>query len=573
MKNNGLTRLLAVTSCVAILAGCGKEDPKFVVKDLPESFHLGEVIDLDNYITVEGSSKSFEVSLTDASKNLASVEGHKITVNEEGLVQFSVKIGDAEQSVSFAGIAEMRDALIKDFAGYVGEYIGFGMYTGDIFSHRKEYAVRIREDYKTESFVRNGIVSPEGSDAAYEFVTENGIYYANSKPGTRASFEKLNVFTADIKGATRGKATFGSKEVEAYSLSSKSLKSFATSVMLTSPTEYINSMQIGEEGGEPVYGDVSTSISKVDFTMLESEGQKLPVAFVYGKINNKTTLIDAIAFTNDSKNFVDDPVAEYFVNDPSKFAFKDNVVGLLKSYFTQVLPYFGSFIAEYNYGWFDGKGNPIAVPSDVSGTYFEGLPVGSSKRVLSTDAIVTVVDEKIVSGVIQKTEAEVTTVYDVYKSGDNHIAIANPDYADVYENAYDSLAFIADSESLAFDAFYTSKTENVGTSEAPIYKFTLSPNFKRHYNFVDGICSCEDTISYLASFLYQYKEREFQKYFTLTFTMTLDSTNTYCESVHFEYSLNWDTGKYYVLKFDCGYDSTHPYDSLISDLFTEVFGS
>ena len=572
MKKNGLVRLLALTSCVAILAGCGgKDDPKIYVKDLPETFHLGEVIDLDKYVTVKGTSKSFEVYIYKASKDLVSVKGHKITVKEEGQIKFSVYIGDVEKIIEVSSITEMREALLKTFAEFDGEYIAYGLNTGDTFTHRKEYGVRTRVDYKNSVYIQNGYVSAEDADAGYAFQSdENGVYYGSAQIVSKASFESLNHFTADIKGAKRDSVKLSTGDTEVYSLTSSAIKSFTSSVMLTAANAYTFSTQTGEEEGSPVYGDVTTTISRVDFTIMEDGGDKVPLALIYGKVNGSTQLLDALMFSNNSEELIDDAAGEYFAKNPSQLVFSDSPVSTIASLFTEAIPYYQSMIATFDYGWFNKEGERIDAPSDTPGTYFEGMPEGSITRVLSQDAIVSVSGDKIVSGVIQDSG----TVYDVnlvtVSEESHHEIEVNPDYEEVYEDRYNSLSFIGEEPSLLFDSFYVSKVENIGTEESPIAKYTLAPNLKRHYDFLDGIFSCEEGAAKLVSFFYQYKDREFQKYFDLKVTLIPSQA-----AFHVEASLTWDNRgtQFYKIIFDLSYDSAHSYDSLISNLFTEVFGS
>ena len=62
MKKKGLVRLFGLAACVSLLAGWGtKVDPELNVKELPSTFHLGDVIDLDSLVSVKGSDKTFDV--------------------------------------------------------------------------------------------------------------------------------------------------------------------------------------------------------------------------------------------------------------------------------------------------------------------------------------------------------------------------------------------------------------------------------------------------------------------------------------------------------------------------------
>ena len=152
MKKGKLFRFLSIASCAVLLTGCesdalwglgGKwnsfvdwfkdlvgikkeeskeeekkedtpetpeEEPKvmptietrLVVDELPSEVLVDEEIDFDDYVSVYGSSASYTVALADeASAEIASVEGHKLTVTGEGTVSYKVSVDGKSQSGSF----------------------------------------------------------------------------------------------------------------------------------------------------------------------------------------------------------------------------------------------------------------------------------------------------------------------------------------------------------------------------------------------------------------------------------------------------------------------------------------
>ncbi|MCR5185181.1 MAG: hypothetical protein K6C32_03785, partial [Bacilli bacterium] len=78
---------------------------------------VGDVIDLDEYIKVFGGAgpTDFTVTVRENSKDIVSVEGHKITILKEGEFQLDIKAG--EQSGVFTGnaIAKLKNELDKLF--------------------------------------------------------------------------------------------------------------------------------------------------------------------------------------------------------------------------------------------------------------------------------------------------------------------------------------------------------------------------------------------------------------------------------------------------------------------------
>ena len=124
-------RVLTLASCVALMSGCsGKkgEEPaeiKVSVHDVPAEFVVGQEIDLDSYVTIEGSSESYSVELSEASKSIASVSGHKITVTGEGTVSFTVKLGGMSGTGSFSTIYSVRKEFRDLYKDTGDNYVGY----------------------------------------------------------------------------------------------------------------------------------------------------------------------------------------------------------------------------------------------------------------------------------------------------------------------------------------------------------------------------------------------------------------------------------------------------------------
>ena len=162
--------------------GPKKPDVKLDIFDLPEELLPGSVLDLDDYVTVSGTSESFKIELDASASQLASVEGHQISVVGEGVISFKVSVGEKSETLSFRSISNER----KEFRSFMGELegdkyimqhvyvdsttyqisIGGGMTHGQGYSFDEDF-----EQISETEYLPGGYV--EGSDGkVYSYVLE-----------------------------------------------------------------------------------------------------------------------------------------------------------------------------------------------------------------------------------------------------------------------------------------------------------------------------------------------------------------------------------------------------------------
>ena len=167
MKNKRFMGLLALASCVTLLTGCNsnamfglgakwnqfvdwgkgllglkqeeqkksdeepapeepsRPDVKIELMDLPEEARPGSVLDLDDYVTIYGTTEDFSIELSDSSKDLASVEGHKVTILAEGELSFTITVGGQSKEVSLSTIYPEKKAFIAWSENLKDNYIGY----------------------------------------------------------------------------------------------------------------------------------------------------------------------------------------------------------------------------------------------------------------------------------------------------------------------------------------------------------------------------------------------------------------------------------------------------------------
>ena len=571
MKKKGLIRLLGLASCVSLLAGCGtKVDPELVVKGIPDTFHLGDEINLDSFVSVKGSDKSFDVYLYKASREIATLKDHKIKIKGEGEIKFKVSFGDDSETIKVYSIAEMRERLVKMFGTYTDEYCIQGS-TGDFYIHNSEYAERVFSRRSSQSYLRYGYLAPDFSDAMYQYQLDQDVISVEPKISSKDSFSTYSYFNVDLMQAER--SIVGEQNLEVYSLTDKQIKSFAQNCLVSTYNAFPVSIPVDDSGAysndSSTYAEVNSTITNVLFTLDEQDDSVVPVVVVYAKYQTKTFVADILYFTNSENEQLDDPSIRSIIS--SKNIPMD---ASIKNYFSTIiesrLPAEETFVAEFKYGWFNGSGERIDEPSDLEGTVFEGVPVGETTRVFKKDAIVNIENGEITTGLVQHTEDEIKTVYHVKSGSAGHTKVEEPEFEDVYDDKYISLAYLVSDESFADDMAYISKTKDSGTpDDTSDDVFVVGTNLKRSYNFMDGICTCEDNLTSLCSLLYKYlsQGRDFYSYFARTFSLDFNLAG----EINCSFSLQWDNGIFYKVSFKLYSDGSGTYDSLVSDLVSELF--
>lgn len=166
--NKKLLLSLAVVSTLGLtgLAGCNSsstgptEDTTPTVSVDPisdieivkpnEDILVGEIIDLDTYVTVVGGSdpKGYTVTVRPASKDVVSVEGHTLTVLKEGPINLIVEAGDETSIISWEAISQVKSQYKKATSGIDKNYalidLGFNsshqpVLTGEGCVHNENY--------------------------------------------------------------------------------------------------------------------------------------------------------------------------------------------------------------------------------------------------------------------------------------------------------------------------------------------------------------------------------------------------------------------------------------------------
>ena len=115
-----------------------------------EDILVGEIINLDTYVTVVGGSdpKGYTVTVRPASREVVSVEGHTLTVLKEGPINLIVEAGDETAIISWEAISSIKSQYKKATSGIDKNFalidVGFNsshqlVLTGEGCVHNEKY--------------------------------------------------------------------------------------------------------------------------------------------------------------------------------------------------------------------------------------------------------------------------------------------------------------------------------------------------------------------------------------------------------------------------------------------------
>lgn len=402
MKKTKLAYLLALASCV-VLGGCNKgttpeEDPEPIdpvppvvetatvsINDLPGKFYTGDVVDLDEYVTFTVAS-DYSVELDEDSLEIATLNGHTLTLSDEGEVSFTVKADDATDEGSFVVASMFREKMeqfIED-AGY--NYAALQMNGNSVYDtivHNENFVVTnkwSRDDY--------------GNTLAGGFVKVNNAPYLYTIENRQVTFEDQYVYQNTIFTMLNSPINIDLSELEvqvddegdeyfAY------LNTPATSYEFEDFLSGITMMDAHPEyyTDETYTTTVMYEVTEIDLYLMEDSLSPNVDMVIWGKVADDPTAVEEFlseyVLTTDSRyvNSSNASIVKSFLDNPNMqltdFASLCGVEYVLAA--CEALGY------EINYqaGWVDDEGEAIATPESISGTIFEDVltTVNSTKLV------------------------------------------------------------------------------------------------------------------------------------------------------------------------------------------------
>ena len=568
MKKNRLITLLALTSCVAALSSCGKEDPVIKVKGLSNEVVVGSTIDLDSYVKVSGSSKSYKIYLYKDSESLVELSGHKLKVLAEGEITFLVYIGKVEVKVELNSYNQMRYDLMQNFKGYSHKYTMYG--EKDTYLHRDGYAERSFYHLSDERYYREGIMSPNEGDASYRYVVDDhNNFEFDAKLVAKDEFVDYNgAFGVDFTKTKKGNLKVGGKNQEAYSLTASQLKVFAKNNLIAEDyTKFYASLPVDETGkysaSSTTYGEIPVSLGAVYFTMMKNGSKEVPTAVLFASISGSAVYLDALTFGNKSTDLVEDDVVVEKLDSEIEVGLP--IVASFQNFFKNELAESKNFIIEYDTDWVNSSGAHTTFPSQYSSYWFAKLPVYNAKRVLSGDSIVTISGGEVTGGVVNH---GVDTVWEFFKTNNGYSKRVNEDYLDVYNDEYNSTSLIGretnwPSELLYLDSVKKNSEEDP-TDVTATYKFNLD----RYYDLMDAVFFTDDTVAKVITTFIKAGYTDYAEWFGEMGSLKYSPSS---ELVELTFGFALTNTLNYRVSFKIKPDTEHAYDAQIADFISGLF--
>ena len=605
MKKKRLTGILALASCVTLLTGCnpdalwglggkwnqladgtvaffndiavklglkkaeekeekkddekkeeeqqgGEEEqkvPSMVVAELPARLEVGQSLNLDEYVTLENLD-GYQVVVADASAELASVQGHVLTVEGEGTINFTVKAGELSKACSVEGFRGSREALIDFFDGVGNNYTAvvyqeeqtagadteedetddeYGFVTSDVIFHGTNYILSLGSWDSDEEgnpiaggFLRFGAEAEECF--AFNLATQGEGEEATEvvELGKQYSKVLLDYYNGDfdVDFAEAAYEYDEENDLDLYVIEGDEASYFAENSL------FVPNGAFGQNGAYPV--------TRVEFNIYdeaeEGEEESLAVdAYVYVTYQDSQVLVEIATLYTDAES-VGYPLLDAYCVPENKPAgvdywnYFDENVGL-GDFFLGADGLVGqNGIVMIDYGWFDDEGAAIDCPADTEGTLFPYLPVGSTTMFFSNTSIwevSPVLNEETgdvegynpVSGrMLVAGEGEnPDVIYDIFTTESGFYA-EESDEAGVWSNPNFTFASLAAKENYAAgliseakDLTHTEAGENEGDPEQEVYDGTLFSFYQGKVSgLINALCAGCDGLYYLNAVITTY---------------------------------------------------------------------
>ena len=151
--------------------------------DAPATILVGEEVDLDEYVTVEGGEgpKVYEVEVPTTSVDKVTVDGHKITALVEGEISVTIKAGAKTAKFSTNALSALKAAWTEMTSGLTTEWALHELYQGQVYAnsvvHRSDYTLFDGWDQDAEGNTLKGgfLLAQNGNTYQYVLNAEGEI--------------------------------------------------------------------------------------------------------------------------------------------------------------------------------------------------------------------------------------------------------------------------------------------------------------------------------------------------------------------------------------------------------------
>ena len=226
MKKSHISKILILSlATLAPLVGCGENvssTEEIIVKGIDikkiNSAVVGDEINLDEYVTVDGNTTDYAVNIQ--TPDLVSCEGHVLTILGEGNVNIEITAGTESGFIKFNAISKTLNQF-KNFSEKVGKNFfkgdiavannGSMSFTGKGGFYTEKYNISYSQD-KNEKDVYDGFIIT--NDGEIYSATMDNVSGKNFTvlPGKLSPMyyeaSKFDVPYEDLKTETSGKSTY-----------------------------------------------------------------------------------------------------------------------------------------------------------------------------------------------------------------------------------------------------------------------------------------------------------------------------------------------------------------------------
>lgn len=536
------------------------KEVKISLHDMPEALLIGQELDLDEHVTVENSDEAFTVVLSEESAEAASLEGHKISVLDEGKVAFTVSVADKSASASLSSFAVDRYILMTHFGDLGQSYSAFSLnssYQMDGYLSRGDnfFVCDTWTEDANKNLLPGGMIRfDEEADEAYPFILsfdDQGVdsidvdaeiypgYYLDEfySLAFKFDFSKLERFVEVEEDPVDPE---NPEIYEWYSLFGEDATDFCYDYFLDDGvylylddtyTDYdyfefvrvdFSPVQIDDEGNLGLLAEVF-----VDFTVpepedptdtgdsqsgLAREGEETAaaepnyeLAAMYLVTDQDEALFDSVGSVAGKPE-----EAPEGLNIAGQLSLSQRF-GLVRTY-AESSQYGAS--ASLSYGWLY-EGYPVSLTTEdwedlgLDGYIFKNFPQGGLYETMGQELIAdftysSQTGATLTSGVASNTENETTKFYDVEYDADKdeYSTFERTDVESIYDSEQFHLGEFAKESFWAKDLFYgaqpeyTEVTDDEGNTTQKFAGYTLYMNIHRQNKVFDEIVKFSDALSY-----------------------------------------------------------------------------
>ena len=548
---------------------------EMIISELPATLFPGDVLDLDDYVTLKKIS-SYSVVVTEGS-DLVTQDGHKLTIIGEGDLAFTVSAGSHSQSFSYDTMHQIRKDFVAAFEGvgnrytldiYQPEYDDDDNYIGmawdDTLYHSSNYILSFTSFGSDDdgNLIPGGLLRfSEESDSSYMFELledeEQGEYVKLMDQYSPRLLEYYNSdFSVDFSSA---KYEYDAKnDVEMFVVEGDAAVTFAENSL------FIPNGALSLQDGT----DIPFSRIEFYFQDISEEGEEpelVPCCDSYVLYNGKNEYWSTALILLDEEN-IGYPLLEAYCqpeNEPEPFDYYNEFFQghKLSDLLVSNESAFGATgYYEAQYGWFNDSGVAISQPSQATSFFGGQLPLGSLKRVTSETSFWNVESSDQgyypTSGkttVNKGSEEEPNNVvYSVFSTEEGYYTEADYDCVTVWDDSKPTFGGLRDPENWVLGAI--TGVEQTTFQEQAAYSFSFRSG--KYHGLLYAICDGIEGMSLIEETIEWYYSASGGDNLEEFFDMEMLICPSY-GYVQFTVNFTWESGQNYMIMLSSVYSPSY----------------